>query len=48
MNLMLAVFGIGTAELLIIGLVCCLLVLPIAIALVVLAVVAGKNRSEHL
>ena len=43
---MLAVFGIGATELLIIGLICCFLVLPIVITVAVLAIMASsKNRT---
>ena len=47
MNLMLAVFGIGTTELLILGLVCCFLMLPAVAALVVVAIMARKNRPDR-
>ena len=46
---MLAIFGIGQTELLIVGLVCCCLVLPVIVTLaVVLFLTANKgSREKH-
>ena len=44
---MLAVFGIGHTELLILGLICCFLVLPVIVTLaVVLFLTANKGSRE--
>jgi hypothetical protein len=44
--IMLAVFGIGQMELLIIGLICCFLFLPIVIAIVVVAVIVMSKKDS--
>lgn len=42
---MFAVFGLGAQELVIIGLVCCVLVVPLLIGAVVLAVLVSRKRD---
>jgi hypothetical protein len=42
---MLAVFGIGQTELFILGLICCFLVLPVLIAVIVIFVMIANKKQ---
>ncbi len=44
---MLAVFGVGQTELFIVGLICCFLVVPIIVAVAVVAFVAANKGSRE-